>query len=174
MSEELGKGCEAPTLFRRGAIYYAIFDHTCCFCAEGSGARVLMATHPLGPYHEAGNMNRDKSGNPIIPAQQTSIARLDTPDGPAYIWMGDLWKKPNSEGRGHDLQYWSAPLKFNADGSIVALERTTHWTARIRSGSNSVERSKPYTWPQKDVPATIRKDACYGTPLNERGEPEGF
>jgi len=171
MSEELGKGCEAPALFRRGATYYALFDQTCCFCKEGSGARVLTAASPLGPYRQTGNINRDAAGKPVIPAQQTFVARVETPEGSAYIWMGDEWRSTADGVKGHDLQYWSEPLKFNADGTIAPLQRTGEWTATVRAGRSLGKRGKPYAWPQTDKPAEIRKDPCDGSPLNERGEP---
>jgi hypothetical protein len=85
VSAVMGRNCEAPALFRRGAAYYALFDQTCCFCREGSGARVWTASNPLGPCREIGNINRDATGKPIIPAQQTYVATLETPDG-LYTW----------------------------------------------------------------------------------------
>jgi hypothetical protein len=85
--------------------------------------------------------------------------------------MGDEWRSTTDGVKGHDLQYWSAPLKFNADGTIAPLERTDQWTATVRAGRSLGKRGKPYAWPQTDKPTEIRKDACDGTPLNERGEP---
>ena len=41
---------EAPVLFKRGAIYYALFGSCCCFCEQGSGIMVHTAPHPLGPW----------------------------------------------------------------------------------------------------------------------------
>jgi len=43
-------GNEAPMLFERNGWYYLIFGPTCCFCNQGSGAIVLWAEHPLGPW----------------------------------------------------------------------------------------------------------------------------
>jgi hypothetical protein len=43
-------GYEAPTMFKRNGIYYAMFGYQCCFCEQGSGIRVYTATAPLGPY----------------------------------------------------------------------------------------------------------------------------
>jgi hypothetical protein len=37
---------EAPVLFRRGNLYYALFGSCCCFCRQGSGAMVHTAPHP--------------------------------------------------------------------------------------------------------------------------------
>ena len=41
---------EAPALFERKGVYYAIFGHCCCFCYQGSGMFVFTALHPLGPW----------------------------------------------------------------------------------------------------------------------------
>lgn len=54
---------EAPVLFKRKGIYYALFDHCCCFCYQGSGVRVFSALHPLGPW-TAQNGGADLACNP--------------------------------------------------------------------------------------------------------------
>ena len=41
---------EAPSLFERNGIYYALFSWCCCFCKQGSGIIVHTAPHPLGPW----------------------------------------------------------------------------------------------------------------------------
>lgn len=41
---------EAPVLFRRGIIYYALFGWCCCYCKQGSGVMVHTAPHPMGPW----------------------------------------------------------------------------------------------------------------------------
>ncbi len=123
----LADGCEAPALFKRKKLYYALFDNCCCFCPEGSGARVYVAEKPLGPYAIRGNINRDALGNPIIAAQQTYVAQLPTPRGPVYLWMGDRWGSRPDGVKGHDFQYWSRPLEFTEDGNIRPLQ----WDATI-------------------------------------------
>ena len=74
----LASGCEAPALFRHGDAYYALFDRTCCFCKGGSGARVLVASHPLGPWHQVANVN-ESNGQSIVDGQQTFFAEIPTP-----------------------------------------------------------------------------------------------
>jgi len=171
VSGVLGVGCEAPSIFRRGTSYYALFDTTCCFCTEGSGARVLVASNPMGPYRQLANINRNAAGKPTINAQQTFVATIPTADGPAYLWMGDEWNSRPDGIKGHDLQYWGPPLRFAADGSILPLEKTRGWTVQVAFGEPSASTSARYIWPQKVDPNPIRTDACLGTPLNERGEP---
>ncbi|TWT47470.1 family 43 glycosylhydrolase [Botrimarina hoheduenensis] len=117
-------GCEAASMFKRGDRYYALFGPNCCFCPEGSGARVFVANNPLGPYQEIGDINRDETGRVTIPAQQTHIARLPGSKGDQYLWMGDLWGSRADGVKGHDLQHWSEPLVFSPDGSIAKLKRS--------------------------------------------------
>ncbi len=171
VSSVLGVGCEAPSIFRRANSYYALFDSTCCFCTEGSGARVLVASNPLGPYRAIGNINRDANGKPIISAQQTFVATISTPDGPAFIWMGDKWNSRPDGIKGHDFQYWSQPLRFAVDGAILPLENSPSWTLKVALGNSRAGTKARYVWPQKQDPNPIRIDACLGTPLNEHGEP---
>jgi hypothetical protein len=123
-SQVLDRKVEAPAMFKRDGKYYVLFGQTCCFCPEGSDARVFVADKPLGPYTKIGDINRDADGKIIVPGQQSDIATLPTPDGPALIWIADLWSSRADGVKGHDIQFWSAPLKFNADGTIRPLERT--------------------------------------------------
>lgn len=41
---------EAPVMFKRAGVYYALFGHCCCFCEQGSGGYVYTAPAPLGPW----------------------------------------------------------------------------------------------------------------------------
>ncbi len=64
---------------------------------------------------------------PIIPAQQTYVMELPTADGTQFLWMGDMWGSASDNIKGHDYQYWSAPLEFRKDGTIVPLEWNSEW-----------------------------------------------
>jgi hypothetical protein len=122
---------EACSLFRRGETYYALFDSTCCFCPQGSGAKVFIADSPLGPYTFRGNMNRHTTpcGDvPIINAQQTHVARFPAPGGDIYVWTGDRWGSRLDGIKGHDFQFWSEPLRFRGDGSIETLRWANQWS----------------------------------------------
>ena len=68
---------------------------------------------------------------PIIPAQQTYIMKLSTKQGNRYVWMGDLWGSASDDVKGHDYQYWSAPLQFNEDGTIQPLSWTDTWQVNL-------------------------------------------
>lgn len=164
VSEILGKNSEAPVLFRRQGVYYAVFDTCCCFCPGGSGARVFTSTSPLGPYTERVNINR-KDGMPIVAAQQTWIAQIPGSEGPAFIWMGDRWGSRPDGVKGHDFQFWSAPLKFSADGSIQPIENVPSWEAKIAVGRDRPAPGKLYSWPKKKDPNAPKVDPCSSKPI---------
>lgn len=73
------------------------------------------------------------SQRPIIPAQQTYIMELNTADGSKFIWMGDLWGSASDNVKGHDYQYWSAPLEFDKNGYIKPMEWTDTWNLNIKN-----------------------------------------
>ena len=56
---------------------------------------------------------------PVIPAQQTFVMPLKTIHGIQYIWMGDLWGSASDNIKGHDYQYWGAPLIFDINGFSI-------------------------------------------------------
>jgi hypothetical protein len=142
-TEPIAGNVEAPAMFKRHGVYYLLFDNTCCFGADGSGARVYTASKPMGPFTYRGNINiqaasaRDLpspfttpgTGRPdcIIKAQQTDVATLPASHGPVYIWMGDRWGSRPDGIKGHDFQYWSQPLQFDSDGMIKQLT----WDATV-------------------------------------------
>jgi hypothetical protein len=57
-SEFIAEHCEAGSMFKRNGLYYLLTDYTCCFCTQGSGAKVFTASSPLGPYTFRQNINR--------------------------------------------------------------------------------------------------------------------
>ncbi len=69
---------------------------------------------------------------PIIPAQQSYVMKLNTTKGEKYIWIGDLWGSASDNIKGHDYQYWSAPLEFNEDGTIKPMKWTDRWTVELK------------------------------------------
>ena len=124
----LAKGGEAPVLFRRGNLYYALAGPLCNFCPEGSEVHVFTSTAPLGPYHERSKINyRSENGALTVPAQETWVARIPTPEGPAFIWMADRWGSCPDGIKGHDFQFWSGPLKFDTNGNILPISNIAQW-----------------------------------------------
>lgn len=163
----LAVGCEAPALIRNRDQYYALFGSTCCFCPAGSGVRVFVASSPLGPYTEKGNINRQATGQPRVPAQQTFVAQVLTPSGRVFLWMADRWGSRSDGVKGHDLQFWSPPLRFTADGMIDPIRNTPRWSAVIQVGTKRDVVKFPYSWPKKRDPQPLRIDPCTGAPLSE-------
>jgi beta-xylosidase len=174
VSEVLARGCEAPALFRRGDLYYALFDTACCFCPQGSGARVYTARQPLGPYTFQGNLNRDAQDRPIIAAQQTYVARLPGPQGDVYLWMGDRWGSRPDGIKGHDFQYWSAPLAFAAEGKIQPLTFTAEWRTALRRGQPPVTPPHRYTQPKRPDPNPVTTDPCTRQPIPVENQDRGW
>lgn len=164
VSGVLGRNVEAPSLFRRGDRYYALFDTTCCFCPAGTGARVLVASSPLGPYKELANINRSSDGLPIVAAQQTFVAEVPTEKGPAFLWMADRWGSRPDGMKGHDFQFW-APLRFASDGGIAAIENDPKWSLAVQVGRDEAAPRQPYLWPKKKDPNPLKVDPCTNAPL---------
>eukprot|EP00041_Stephanoeca_diplocostata_P006460 m.85945 g.85945 ORF g.85945 m.85945 type:complete len:515 (+) comp16372_c0_seq2:119-1663(+) len=122
---------EAPAMFKRSEVYYALFDNCCCFCGHGSGIGVYTAAHPLGPwlYHDnigctknttltpgcGCGMNHaipggqcDFYGDSLTKAQQNFVIPIKQSDGSVqYVWTGDRWQSASDGIKAHDLQYWS-------------------------------------------------------------------
>jgi hypothetical protein len=153
-------------MFRRNNLYYVLFDATCCFCPAGSGARVFTSTSPLGPFTDRSNINRQHgTGIPIVAAQQTWVAKLPTPEGPAFIWMGDRWGSRPDGIKGHDFQFWSAPLRFSPAGDILPIENLPRWQTSVAVGKKRSSHGTPYVWPKKKDPNLLKVDPCTGKPL---------
>jgi Glycosyl hydrolases family 43 len=57
-SEFIEENCEAGSMFKKENLYYLMTDYTCCFCTQGSGAKVFTAANPFGPYVFKQNINR--------------------------------------------------------------------------------------------------------------------
>lgn len=152
-SDIIAEGCEAPAMIKRNGLYYVFFDNCCCFCSEGSGVRVYTAQSPLGPFTNRGNINRRADGSVIIAAQQTHVAQLQTPKGVEFIWMGDRWGSRPDGIKGHDFQYWSSPLVFEADGSIKPMQWEDKWSLDVEA-CDAAKSARPEL--AQDRPGTIR------------------
>lgn len=68
---------------------------------------------------------------PIIPAQQTHVMPLNTTEGIKYIWMGDLWGSASDNVKGHDYQYWGAPLQIDENGNIKRMDWVDEWSVTL-------------------------------------------
>jgi hypothetical protein len=89
---------EAPAFWERKGTYYLSFGECCCFCDYGSGIRVYMAPHAIGPWVEQpglenpGRNNGLNTGNSTTHAQQNFVTRVKLKNGDyGYMWNGDRW-----------------------------------------------------------------------------------
>jgi hypothetical protein len=103
---------EAPSLFRRGGIYYHLDGPTCGYCT-GTATRYRSAASPLGPWSAATTINPNSCGG-----QPSFVAAVPTTAGTAYLYGSDLWTGENNEALANF--HW-APLTFAGDGSIAAF-----------------------------------------------------
>jgi hypothetical protein len=124
----LFKGAEAPLIFKRNNLYYILSGPLCAFCPEGSHVAVFSSMMLTGPYIPRPNINHqfDKDA-PIIPAQQTWVAKIPTAQGPAFMWMADRWGSTPDGIKGHDFQFWSMPLEFDTNGTILPIKNVGRW-----------------------------------------------
>ena len=67
-----------------------------------------------------------------IPEQETFVATIHTEAGSQFIWMADLWESAPDAVKGHDLQYWSSPLLFDANDDILPLQFESEWHIKLR------------------------------------------
>jgi hypothetical protein len=133
---------EAPVLFRRGAVFFALFSWCCCFCRQGSGAMVHTATSALGPWSLV-NSTAAPDGD-VVCTQPRQSARIvvglpspaDTPDqGCAYANAGPPRTDVVSVARSQQNT-----LIHLADGRIV-------WTGnRWGQAPDGIKGHEPQAW----------------------------
>lgn len=146
------RGTEAPILFHRGATYYVLTGSLCPDCPEGNEVFVLTATNPLAHFiprldwninrrPEAGTVPlragqasvvvEKKDRVPNIPAQQTWVLKIPTAGEPVFLWLGDRWGSTPDGQKGHDFQFWSPPLEFDATGRLMPLTNAPQWSLTL-------------------------------------------
>lgn len=67
------RGNEAPAMFKRGGIYYALISDSCCYCGQGGQVRAFQAAAPLGPYVYTGDITL--GSNPFGTGQVTTSSQ---------------------------------------------------------------------------------------------------
>jgi hypothetical protein len=106
---------EAPAIFKRNGIYYAVFGPCCCYCESGSVVSYYTASSPLGPYTRRGVLAARRH----FGSQQTDIfSYTDSAGAPQFLYIGDHWQSAPDRLKSHDFTVW-APLAFSADGNIT-------------------------------------------------------
>jgi len=122
-SAALAAGAEAPILFRRNKLYYALCGPRCTFCPQGSDVLVFMASSPLGPFVEAPNINRHPkadaltvhaapqtmnvsgpAGTFVVQATNRSESHVNAPFIPAQ----ETWVAKIHASAGQDIFIWLA------------------------------------------------------------------
>ena len=99
---------------------------------------VNVAAKANGGTVRASSEYLDASDN-IIHGQQTHIAEIPTTTGTAYLWMADRWGSRPDGIKGHDFQYWSSPMVFNADGSIQKLSFVNSFTLNLAPDNTALK-----------------------------------
>jgi beta-xylosidase len=117
---------EAPAMFKRNGIYYAVFGQCCCFCAEGSGVTVYTSSSPLGLFKTMNYLGNEGH------AQQFNVLKYKTngTEGYGYIWQGDKWQSSPDGTKGHDFTYWT-PMNFDQDGKVKYMNYTANFTIDV-------------------------------------------
>ena len=81
--------------------------------------------------------------------------------------MADRWGSRPDGVKGHDLQFWSAPLRFTPEGMIEPIENNSNWSAQIQVGTKEDWVKHRYIWPKKKDPHPLKIDPCTGGTLAE-------
>lgn len=115
---------EAPALFKRGSVYYAVFGSCCCYCGAGSPVSVYTASHVLGPYTRQGTLGE-------LHSQQTDIfAYVDSSGATQFMYVGDHWQSALDRLKSHDFTVW-APLTFDATGNVTSPGFVNEFTVDV-------------------------------------------
>jgi len=86
---------------------------------------------PNGSYTYSATNNTTQANAPVVPAQETWVAKIPTPGGPVFMWMADRWQSAPDGVKGHDLQFWT-PLQFSSsDQAILPVENTAQWSITV-------------------------------------------
>lgn len=128
---------EAPAMFERNSVYYALLGGCSCMGLYGGGVNVLTAAHPLGPWENVSaavdpgcDMWRQSSCFEVGPgevcnaatqAQQNFVMEVPLSDGStAYVWTGDRWQQSPDHMYDSQPQTWVV-LEFDGDGRVLPM-----------------------------------------------------
>ena len=163
-SHVMVKGAEAPALFRRKNIYYALSGTLCPDCPQGSEVQVFIANSPLGPFATEPSFNINHANvndTTASPAPGSALPEKPTTGAPPTInpvtirptipaqesWVFNL---PAAGGSGYiwmgDLfgsaadgtkahdLQYWSPLEFTDDGRILPLKGLRKWDISLSAG----------------------------------------
>ncbi|MFC4038101.1 family 43 glycosylhydrolase [Dactylosporangium siamense] len=117
---------EAPSLFKRGGVYYYVYGPTCAYCT-GTQTWYKRATAPLGTWTAPMSINANSCGG-----QPSFVAAIPTSTGTEYLYGSDLWNGQNNEALANF--HW-APLSFAGDGSISPFACSNSVTLTLTTGA---------------------------------------
>lgn len=122
ISNVMSSETEAPVLFRRNDVYYALCGPLCASCPKGSDVQVFTSSSPLGPYSTqlSANINSLSSAGNLTKSTVTS----STNSGRAGTKTGG--------------GYW---LTFPPRASVPFIPAQQTWIAKIPANGDSV-----YIW----------------------------
>lgn len=141
-SNIMATGAEAPLLFRRGNIYYALCGPLCSTCPKGSEVQVFTSASPLGPFSTqlSANINRSNETN-LVPTSAEDTNRF-----------------PSMKGK----KGW---YEFQPQSSVPIISAQETWVANFSVGGQSA-----YIWIGDRWESTpdglIAHDFQYWSPLD--------
>ena len=90
---------EAPMMFKRKGIYYAVFGACCCYCGNGSEVNVYSSGHVLGPYEKRTSLGQ-------LHSQSTDIFKyIDAGGEEQFMYVGDHWQSSPDGLKGTTSQF---------------------------------------------------------------------
>ncbi|GIH09433.1 hypothetical protein Rhe02_75000 [Rhizocola hellebori] len=117
---------EAPSLFKRGLIYYHLSGPNCPYCT-GTATQYRYAGGPLGPWSAPTTINTNSCGG-----QPSFVSAIPTASGTTYLYGSDLW---NGEFNEALANYHWAPLTFAGNGSISSFSCLASVSIALTTGS---------------------------------------
>ena len=143
--------CEAPTLFKRGATYWAIFGKNCWCCADGAQAYAFSAPHPLGPWTGGRDLNAGAGGRVVRGQSAFALAVPSASAGasPTILLAFDQWM--TGATRASMYQYWGQ-LEFDDRGAPQTLRWQDRWTLPLPPNPNRRGAPPPVTPPSPPPP----------------------
>ena len=124
-SNIMAEGTEAPLLFRRNDIYYALCGPLCPDCPEGSEVQVFTGHSPLGPFSTKLSLN-------INHRDANVTADASAPNGTFTNRPGNAFPTEPTPGSWHTID----PATSNP---TIPVQET--WITKLPAGDNSA-----YIW----------------------------
>jgi hypothetical protein len=124
MSKVMSTGAEAPILFRRNNLYYALCGPLCATCPRGSEVQVFASSSPLGPFSTkpSFNINRyfqgtnsNSSATGATPAHETGSAAPTQAPQKGWFTFGPESSTPIIPAQ----QTWIAQIPMGTDTAYI-------------------------------------------------------